>query len=136
EAEPWVPALAEPVMGPRFARTRWLGRDDTEFVWLEVDRRLGDDLARCDARAPGGEVLRFAKGRYEPFRVHMRDQPQVLRQRRMHVPALELRAPGIDQAAASGTAGDMAGEQEGDAGLTLPALDELARDADIAGAAM
>jgi 4-oxalocrotonate tautomerase len=25
----WVPALAEPVIGPRFARTRWLGRDDS-----------------------------------------------------------------------------------------------------------
>ena len=21
----WIPALAEPVIGPRFARTRWLG---------------------------------------------------------------------------------------------------------------
>ncbi len=24
----WIPALAEPVIGPRFARTRWLGRND------------------------------------------------------------------------------------------------------------
>src|SRR5262245_34895062 len=32
----WVPALAEPVIGPRFARTRWLGRDDkggTLYAW-------------------------------------------------------------------------------------------------------
>jgi hypothetical protein len=24
----WVPGRAEPVIGPRFARTRWLARDD------------------------------------------------------------------------------------------------------------
>jgi hypothetical protein len=24
----WVPALAEFIIGPRFARARWLGRDD------------------------------------------------------------------------------------------------------------
>src|SRR5262249_52696923 len=29
QAVPWVPGLAEPVIGPRFARTRCLARDDS-----------------------------------------------------------------------------------------------------------
>ena len=28
----WVPARAEPVIGRRFAPTRWLGRDDVEAI--------------------------------------------------------------------------------------------------------
>jgi len=26
----WIPGLAEPAIGPRYARTRWLARDDRE----------------------------------------------------------------------------------------------------------
>src|SRR6266576_364922 len=29
----WVPACAEPVIGPAEGRTRWLGRDDVHFIW-------------------------------------------------------------------------------------------------------
>src|ERR1700760_1894179 len=47
----WVPARAEPVTGPRFARTRWLGRDDSSDGGSElrlvalVDHRLRLGLA-------------------------------------------------------------------------------------------
>src|SRR5262249_49710303 len=50
-----VPALAEPVIGPRFARTRWLGRDDSAIIpcqtatldWSRtwVGRRVGPSLS-------------------------------------------------------------------------------------------
>src|SRR5574339_1035373 len=39
----WIPALAEFTVGPRFARTRWLGRDD---------RREVDEMATNGAGKP------------------------------------------------------------------------------------
>src|SRR5579871_6560784 len=45
-----VPARAEPVIGPRFARTRWLGRDD-QILLLRRRRHLG--VFGCVGRGGG-----------------------------------------------------------------------------------
>ena len=52
----WIPGLAEPVIGPRFARTRWLARDDREFA---VIRRRAP---RDDEQAPYAFFRFFSAG--------------------------------------------------------------------------
>jgi mono/diheme cytochrome c family protein len=49
QAERWVPALAEPVIGPRFARTRWRGRADSGVVFGHRVLRTIGALLLCFA---------------------------------------------------------------------------------------
>src|SRR5260370_15497968 len=55
----WVPACAEPVIGPAEGRTRWLGRDDDKVIHLSNREHVVVDLGDgVDAAQPhGGEEL-------------------------------------------------------------------------------
>lgn len=52
----WIPALAEPVIGPRFARTRWLGRNDGREVFA-----LLSELARALKTTQDSRKLAFRR---------------------------------------------------------------------------
>src|SRR5262245_3760667 len=54
----------------------------------------------------------------------------------MHVPALKQAAARVDKTAPAGTGRNMPGEQDGWIRFAFPALDQSARDAGVAGAAM
>src|SRR5258708_8155351 len=49
----WVPACAEPVIGPAEGRTRWLGRDDDKVIHLSNREHVVVDLGDgVDAAQP------------------------------------------------------------------------------------
>src|SRR5262245_15288741 len=78
----WVPGLAEPVIGPRFARTRWLARDTPLLIQLLAPKgqvagraalALGLVLvARAGEAPPGQPPVVGALG--SPFEVARSDE--------------------------------------------------------------
>jgi hypothetical protein len=70
------------------------------------------------------------------MRIDAFDQSQILRERRVHVPAPEQSAALIHQLAAGGAGGQMAGEHDRRIALVAPVLNERRRDAGISRSAM
>jgi hypothetical protein len=52
----WVQARAEPVIGPRFARTHWLGRDDQRRSRGTIAPEFCINVSLCKQRAQGKPV--------------------------------------------------------------------------------